>query len=140
MTDDTTVQAEQRLTELASAFAQWRQSRPHLRQPIPQALWDQAIALSEQIPIRRLSQRLRLSASDLRTRRRLQHAQVTPPSAPTMTFIDVPLSTPSPLPPSCAVSVELERHDGARLRLHYAEPPELTPLMQSFFAARTDSA
>jgi hypothetical protein len=139
MTDDPTVQAEQRLNELASAFAQWRQSRPHLRQPIPQALWDQAIALSEQIPIRRLSQRLRLSASDLRTRRRLQHAQATP-SAPTMTFIDVPLSTPSPLPPSCAVIVELERHDGARLRLHYAEPPELAALMQSFFAARTDSA
>jgi hypothetical protein len=139
MTDDTTVQAEQRLNELASAFAQWRQSRPHLRQPIPQALWDQAIALSEQIPIRRLSQRLRLSASDLRTRRRLQQGQAAQPSEPTMTWIDVPLPTPSPLPPSSAVTVELERPDGARLRLHYAEPPELTPLVQSFFTARTDS-
>jgi len=98
MTDDTTVQAEQHLNELASAFAQRRQSCPHLRQPIPQALWDQAIALSEQIPIRRLSQRLRPSASDLRTRRRLQQGQAAQPSEPTMTWIDVPLPPPLAAP------------------------------------------
>ena len=94
MTDDTTVQAEQHLDELASAFAHWRQTRPHLREPIPQHLWDQAVALSEQVPIVRLSQRLRLSASDLRTRRRLQQDQDSQPSEPTMTLIEVPLSTP----------------------------------------------
>jgi len=138
MTDDTTVQAEQRLDELASAFAHWRQTRPHIREPIPQPLWDQAVALSEQVPVGRLSQRLRLSASDLRTRRRLQQDQAAQASEPTMTLIDVPLPTTSPLPLSSAVTVELERPDGARLRLHYPEPPELTPLVQSFFAADTD--
>lgn len=139
MSDETTAQAEQRLDELASAFAQWRHTRPHIREPIPQHLWDQAIALCEQVPIRQLSQRLRLSASDLRTRRRLQQSQTAPPSKPPITLIDVPLSSPSPLPPPSAVTVELERPDGARLRLHYPEPPELTPLVQSFFTACTDS-
>ena len=138
MTDDTTVQAEQRLDELASAFAHWRQTRPHIREPIPQRLWDQAVALSEQVPVGRLSQRLRLSASDLRTRRRLQQNQAAQANEPTMTLIDVPLPTTSPLPPSSAVTVELERPDGARLRLHYPEPPDLTPLVQSFFATDTD--
>lgn len=50
MTHEPTIEAEQRLAELASAFAHWRRTRPHIREPIPQHLWDQAIALSEQLP------------------------------------------------------------------------------------------
>ena len=38
--------AEDALTQLANRFAHWRQSRATRRARIPQALWDQAVALT----------------------------------------------------------------------------------------------
>jgi hypothetical protein len=46
-----TAQAEHQLTHVADRFDHWRQTRTTLAAPIPQYLWEQAIAFTTPFPL-----------------------------------------------------------------------------------------
>jgi hypothetical protein len=74
----THLQAEQELVQLAARFTRWRQHRTTPAEPIPQALWDHAVALTAVLPRSRVARRLRLSGQALKQYCATQH---TTPSA-----------------------------------------------------------
>jgi hypothetical protein len=125
--------AEQALTQLARDFDHWRQHRPTRFERIPPPLWEQAIALSQEVPIAQIAKRLRLRGSDLKKRCAAPPAAVTEPApSPTLGFVDV---TPPPTwpRPTSATEVDLQRADGARLRIHCCEPQfPLAALVRTF--------
>lgn len=132
MTTLINVHAEEALTELAGHFEHWRQSRATTREPIPQALWDQAVALSTVLSNSQVARRLRLSPTDLKKHRLAQQ-----PSSSTQSTEAVPQFVEiKPLPGSTSpggTEVEFERADGARMRIRYREsPPPLAALIQAF--------
>jgi hypothetical protein len=50
MTITTPWHTDHQLDQLAGQFEHWRQTRTHLSEQIPQALWDQAVALTATLP------------------------------------------------------------------------------------------
>jgi hypothetical protein len=116
MTINTPLHADHQLDQLASQFEQWRQTRSHPGERIPPHLWDQAAALAQVLPRSRVAPHWRLSPSALNKHMATLNGSkpATPPTpAP---FVEVP---PTPAWPSAtaALEIELERADGARLRL-----------------------
>ena len=63
---ETPLHTDHQLDQLAGQFEHWRQTRSHRSERIPQALWDQAVALARVLPRTRVAQHLRLSAKDLK--------------------------------------------------------------------------
>lgn len=126
-------QAEDALSHLTQQFAQWRQSRTTPRGRIPQPLWAQAVALSHVLPLARVAKQLGLTPQALK-RRGGGNAAAGPATLPaSLHFVEV--NTPAWRTPTA--EVEVQRVDGARLRLTYHEPtPALTPLLQAFLARR----
>ena len=104
------------LDHVAAQFAQWRQQRTHPSERIPQALWDQAVALTRELSYRYVAQQLRLSPSDLKQQMRAQHAPACQAPASPVPFVEVP-QPPAGSPTSPETEIELQRADGARLRL-----------------------
>jgi hypothetical protein len=114
--------AEQALTQLAQEFDQWRQHRRTRFERIPPPLWEQAIALSQEVPIAQLAKRLHLRGSDLKKRCAASPAAMAEPApSPVLGFVDVTPSPAWPCPPA-ATEVDLQRADGARLRIQCREP------------------
>ena len=108
------------LKQVAGEFAHWRQSRSHPGERIPQHLWDQAASLARVLPRSRVAQHLRLSPSDLNQHMATRNGS-RPDAPPTPArFVEVP---PPPVfpPATAAMEIELERADGARLRLRCPE-------------------
>jgi hypothetical protein len=115
---ETLLQADHQLDQLAGQFEHWRQTRSHSSERIPQSLWDQAVTLARVLPHTRVAQHLRLSSNDLK-----KHMDAQSPATPSTPagFVEVP---PAPArSPSTPTEIELERPDGARLRLVCAETP-----------------
>ena len=129
--------AEQALTQLAQEFDQWRQHRRTRFERIPPALWEQAIALSQALPIARIAKRLHLRGSDVKKRCAAPPASVAEPApSPALGFVDV---TPPPAwsRPTAATEVDLQRADGARLRIQCREPQfPLAALVRTFLETR----
>jgi hypothetical protein len=109
--------AEQQLTDVANRFDEWRQTRTTRTEPIPQHLWEQAIALTTMFPITRVATRLRVSGGELKKRCAAYHAAATA----VLGFVEVPAAPLWPLPTS-GIEIELQRPDGTRLRMHAPEP------------------
>jgi hypothetical protein len=109
--------AEQQLTDVANRFDEWRQTRTTRTEPIPQHLWEQAIALTTMFPITRVATRLRVSGGELKKRCAAHHAAATA----VLGFVEVPAAPLWPLPTS-GIEIELQRPDGTRLRMHAPEP------------------
>ena len=124
--------AEQQLTHVADRFDHWRQTRTTPAEPIPPYLWEQAIALTTTFSIARVATRLRVSGGELKKRCAAHHAPAVEPSFTTLGFVE--LSAPPAWPmPTLSAEVELQRTDGARLRIHYHEPqPQLVALVRTF--------
>ena len=122
-------QAEEALTHLTHHFAQWRQSRRTPRGRIPQELWTQAVALTATLSVTRVAHQLGLTSRALKKRRDAWNGPVTPlPSPQTPHFVEVAPAWRTP-----ATEVEVQRPDGARLRIMYSEAaPMLVPLLQTF--------
>ena len=116
---ETLLQADHQLDQLAGQFEHWRQTRSHPSEPIPQSLWDQAVALARVLPHTRVAQHLRLSSNDLKKH---MAAQAEPTPSTPAGFVEVPPAPPRSQPP-LATEIELERPDGARLRLVCPETP-----------------
>jgi hypothetical protein len=127
------VHAEQALAQLAQEFDHWRHIRTSRAAPIPQPLWEQAIALTALLPRGQVAKRLRLSGGELKTRCAAQPASRSTQASPAaLDFVELPATSawPMPTPP---VEVELQRADGARLRIHYHEsPPPVAALVRTF--------
>ena len=115
-------QAEHQLTQVADHFDTWRQTRTTRATPIPQDLWEQAIALTTMFPLTRVARRLRVSGGELKKRCAAHRtAQSTPVATTALGFVEVPAAPVWPLP-TAGVEIELQRPDGTRLRLHAPEP------------------
>ena len=117
---NTSLPTDHQLDQLASQFEHWRQNRSHPSECIPQPLWDQAAALARVLPRSRVAQHLRVSPSDLNKHMATLNGSkpATPPTLPR--FVEVP-PTPAWPPATAAMEIELERPDGARLRLRCPE-------------------
>jgi hypothetical protein len=125
-------QAEHQLTQVANRFDEWRQTRPTRAEPIPQHLWEQAMALTALLPITYVARRLRVSGGELKKRCAAHHAAQSAPASTALGFVEVPPISVWPLPTS-GIEIELQRPDGTRLRLHTHEPqPPLVALVRTF--------
>ena len=114
-------QTEHQLTQVANCFDVWRQTRPTRAEPIPQHLWEQAIALTTLLPITYVARRLRVSGGELKKRCAAHHAaQSAPASTTALSFVEV-TATPAWPSPTSGTDIELHRPDGARLRIHTQE-------------------
>jgi hypothetical protein len=125
--------AEEALTHLTHQFAQWRQSRTTPRGRVPKPLWAQAVTLAQVLPSARVAKQLGLTPQALKRRREATGATPAPiPPARAPHFVEV---TPAWRVPTA--EVEVQRVDGARLRITYHETsPALVPLLQTFLESR----
>ena len=129
-------QAEQQLTHVADRFDHWRQTRTMPAEPIPQYLWEQAIALTTMFSISRVATRLRVSGGELKKRCAAHHAKRSAPTSTALSFVEV-TATPVWPHPTSGTEIELHRADGTRLRIHCYEPqPPLVALVQTFLETR----
>ncbi len=131
---ETPLHIDHQLDQLAGQFEHWRQTRSHRGERIPQPLWDQAVALARVLPRTRVAQHLRLSSNDLKKQ---MAAQLEPNAAACRTtpgFVEVPTAPVQPQAPS-VTEIELQRKDGARLRLQ-ALDTSLADIVRSFVEAR----
>jgi hypothetical protein len=120
-TTRTPAQAEHQLTHVADRFDHWRQTRTTPAEPIPQYLWEQAIALTTTFSIARVATRLQVSGEELKQRCTAHHAALATPASTALGFVEVPAAPAWPLPTSI-IELELHRPDGARLRIAAQEP------------------
>ena len=125
--------AEPALADLAAQFEQWRRTRATTHERIPLVLWDQAVVLTRMLPCSQVAKRLHLSPTDLKKQcLARQGALVAEAASPHPGFIEVtPAGFETPAAPQAAV-IEVERPDGARLRLHYQDAPPLATVLQAF--------
>jgi hypothetical protein len=124
--------AQQQLTHVADRFDEWRQTRTTRAEPIPQHLWEQAIALTTMLPITRVATRLRVSGGELKKRCAAHHAAQPAPASTALRFVEV-MATPVPPTPPVGTEIELHRPDGTRLRIYTNEPqPPLVALVRTF--------
>ena len=132
MTTEPVLQAEPALADLAEQFAQWRQTR-QAHEPIPPRLWSQAVALTALLPYSQVAKRLRLSPTDLKkrclARPGMEPAEATPPAP---TFVEVTGVAVGAAPASPPLRIEVERPDGARLRVHAAPSLSLAAVLRAF--------
>ena len=125
--------AEEQLHHLAQQFVQWRQSRTTPRSRIPQPLWAQAVALAHVLPLARVAKQLGLGPQALRRRGGGKAIAVTAPLPGAVNFVEV--KTAAWRVPTA--EVEVQRADGARMRVTYHEAtPALGPLLQTFLEHR----
>lgn len=125
------VSTNPQLDQLAGQFEHWRQHRSHPSERIPQALWDQAAALAMVIPYSRVAQQLRLSPSDLK-KQMVTKDPTCQAATSTLSFIEVP-AVSQQLASGPETEIELERADGARLRLRSGNTPlSLAALLRAF--------
>jgi hypothetical protein len=123
----TPAHAEHQLTAVADRFDAWRQTRTTRVEPIPQHLWEQAVALTTMFSITRVATRLRVSGGELKKRCAAHHAALaTSTSTTALGFVEVP-ATPIWALPTSAIEIELQRPNGARLRV--AAPESQLPLL-----------
>jgi crotonobetainyl-CoA:carnitine CoA-transferase CaiB-like acyl-CoA transferase len=133
---NTPLHAEHQLDQVAGQFEHWRRTRTHARDRIPQALWDQAVALARVMPHSRVAQHLRLSANDLKKQMAMPSQETTAMPPLPLSFVEVP-SAPAWPQPSGATQVELRRVDGTRLCIHSVESTlPLEALVRAFLEVR----
>ena len=125
-------QAEDQLTSVAHRFDAWRQTRTTRAVPMPQHLWEQAIALTALFPLPHVARRLRVSGGELKKRCAAHHAARSTPASTALDFVEV-TATPVWPTPTAGVAMERSRPDGTRLRMHGPESQlPLLAIIQAF--------
>ncbi|MGH7208152.1 MAG: hypothetical protein ACREIL_02085 [Nitrospiraceae bacterium] len=110
------------IAEVAGRFESWRRSHPK-RSPLPDELWREAADLARAHGIHPVARALNLAYYDLK-----RHAEAVRPA-----FVEV-----SVCPPAATAEriVEMERPDGARMKVRCAGPGDLVALSESFWRRR----
>jgi hypothetical protein len=101
---------------LGRRLTQWRASRPHLRAPIPEPLWAEAVVLARRHGVFETARALRLGYDSLKRR-------VSEPagrSLPVPGFVELPLAPPSP---AALWMLEFRAADGRSLRVQLPPMP-----------------
>ena len=128
-----TAHAEHELAQLATRFQDWRHRHTTPSDPIPQSLWEQAVALTTVLSVSRVAQGIGVSWGTLKKRCTVCPS---PPAAaePCTTLGFVEVATPTAWPvPTPGTEIELQRRDGARLRIHSSEAHlPLATLLRTF--------
>ncbi len=125
--------AEDELSHLVQQFAQWRQSRTTPRSRLPKPLWAQAVALAQVLPLARVAKQLGLGPQALRRRAGGKATAVTARLPASLHFVEVNAAAWR----APTAEVEVQRADGARMRLTYSEAnPARAPLRQTFLVSR----
>ena len=127
---ETPLHTDHQLDQLAGQFEHWRQTRSHRGERIPQALWDQAVTLARILPHSRVAQHLRLAPNDLKKQMAMQVEPHAATGCTTPRFVEVPPATVS-AQAGPTTEIEVQRQDGARLRLHAPES-SLAAIVKSF--------
>jgi hypothetical protein len=121
---------------LAEQFEQWRRTRATAHERIPPALWDQAVVLTTMLPRSQVAKRLRLSPTDLKKQcLARQESRVIEAVSPHPDFIEVTAHGLGAATAPGPTLIEVERPDGARLRLHYQDAPPLATVLRAFLEA-----
>ena len=124
--------AEQELTQLAARFQDWRHRRHTPSDPIPPWLWEQAVALTTVLSVSRVAQGIGVSWGTLKKRCTVQPSPPAAEPCPTLGFVEVATPTAWPVP-TPGTEIELQRRDGARLRIHsYEAHLPLATLLRTF--------
>lgn len=118
------------LTHVQQQFDQWRQTRASRREPIPNALREQAVRLCEQYRPSRVIDALRINHTMLKTWRQ-------PESRVDFVPIDLPLSPP-PLPTNAQIT--LTHPNGTQLQINGFDTQSLGQLIQHFVLAQVGDA
>jgi hypothetical protein len=124
--------AEAQLAELIAHFDHWRQSRTTRGEAIPEPLWEQAVSLTRVLSLSRVAKRLRLNRQELKKRcgQSRPPEPTSPGVLPIPDFIEVKTE---PAWIATGMDIDVQRPDGARLRIHYHEPqPPLATVIQTF--------
>ena len=125
--------AQDTLHHVVQQFTQWRQRRTTPRGRIPPALWEQAVALTRELPLSRVATQLGLCPQRLRKRCKEQAGPASVSSMPAaLPFVEVPPAWRVP-----TAEVEVQRPDGQRLHLSlYEASPALAVLLRTFVERR----
>ena len=131
----TPLHTDHQLDQLAGQFEHWRQNRSHPSERIPQSLWAQAAALAMVLPYSRVAKHLRLSPSDLKKQAMAQQHLTSQVPTPLLSFVEVPPAPEQPMSKP-GTEIELQRADGARLRLRSGDSTlPLATLVRAFLEA-----
>lgn len=135
---DTPLHADHQLDQLSGQFEHWRQNRSHSHERIPDPLWDQAVALTSTLSTSRVAKHLRLGVSDLKQQIANRQGQTAAPMPSASGFVEVEVpSLPAQHLGLGRLEVELQRPDGARLRIHSPDASlPLAAIIHSFLEAR----
>jgi hypothetical protein len=130
---ETPLHTDHQLDQLAGQFEHWRQTRSHRGERIPQSLWDQAVALARVLPHTRVAQHLRLSPNDLKKQMAAKLESHARPGRTMPGFVEVSSAT-TRAQVGLTIEIDVQRQDGARLRLHISDTA-LAALVKSFLEA-----
>ena len=127
-----TAHAEHELAQLATRFQDWRHRRTTRSDSIPQSLWEQAVALTTVLSVSRVAQGIGVSWGTLKKRCTAHHPAPAAEPCTTLGFVEV--TTPAAWPvPTPETEIELQRRDGARLRIRSSEAHlPLAALLRTF--------
>lgn len=122
------------VSDLRRRLDSWRRNRTRLG-PIPPPLWQEAAALARVRGVHPIARSLGLDYNALRRHVRAGSiaACTATPVAPSA-FVELALVPSSPPPAECIA--ELERRDGARMRIKLARSEDLLALTESFLRWR----
>ena len=133
MAAESFLQAEPVLADLAQQLEHWRQTHPAARDPIPAAFWEQAVRLATRLPDSQVAERLQVSFTELQERCLARQQELLVEAAsPHPGFVEVRPDGIETLAMPQAAVIEVERPDGARLRLQYLEAPPLATVLRVF--------
>ena len=122
------------VSELRRRLDSWRRSRAKLG-PIPPPLWNDAAALARVQGIHPIARSLGLDYNALKRHVRAgKVAAITAMPVAPSAFVELALVPSSPPPAEC--TAELERRDGARMRIKVARSEDLLALAESFLRWR----
>ena len=117
-------------TDLYHRIESWREARPN-RGPMPAELWQEAALLARRHGINPVARALRLHYYSVK--RALERAprrnEVSHPA-----FVEVSICPPAAVPSGCLV--EMERPDGARMKVQGANQSDLVALSETFWRCR----